>query len=147
MELFDAAVSVGREVGISWTWDPNDYKVNGNFIWKSEDESIAKLYSENRGMVRGISPGITTISATTTDGSNITATCTVRVVENIAVAILQDNGDLVFFRAKEIPNDLYDGDVTEVEYQDLVAAVRSSVSYVMKPYFIIEDNSLTLIIN
>lgn len=32
-----------------------------------------------------------------------------------------------------------DGDVTEVEYQDLVAAVRSSVSYVMKPYFIIED--------
>ena len=114
LELFDAVVSVGREVGISWTWDPNDYKVNGNFIWKSEDESIAKLYSENRGMVRGISPGITTISATTTDGSNITATCTVRVVENIAVAILQDNGDLVFFRAKEIPNDLYDGDVTEV---------------------------------
>ena len=32
-----------------------------------------------------------------------------------------------------------DGDVKEVEYQDLVAAVRSSVSYVMKPYFIIED--------
>ena len=32
-----------------------------------------------------------------------------------------------------------DGDVREVEYQDLVAAVRSSVSYVMKPYFIIED--------
>ena len=32
-----------------------------------------------------------------------------------------------------------DGDVTEVEYQDLVAAVRTSVSYVMKPYFIIED--------
>ena len=37
-----------------------------------------------------------------------------------------------------------DGDVTEVEYQDLVAAVRSSVSYVMKPYFIIEDKEFVL---
>ena len=31
------------------------------------------------------------------------------------------------------------GDVTEVEYQDLVAAIRSNVSYITKPYFIIED--------
>jgi len=31
------------------------------------------------------------------------------------------------------------GDVTEVEYQDLIAAVRSNSNYVMKPYFIIED--------
>lgn len=31
------------------------------------------------------------------------------------------------------------GDVTEVEYQDLVAAIRSNLSYIQKPYFIIED--------
>ena len=30
-------------------------------------------------------------------------------------------------------------DVTEVEYQDLVSAVRSSTSYVYAPHFIIED--------
>lgn len=30
-------------------------------------------------------------------------------------------------------------DETEVEYQDLVAAIRSNASYVMKPLFIIED--------
>ena len=34
------------------------------------------------------------------------------------------------------------GDITEVEYQDLVAAIRSSVSYVNKPYFIIEDEDV-----
>lgn len=34
----------------------------------------------------------------------------------------------------------YDKDsVTEVEYQDLVAAVRSNSSYIFKPYFIVED--------
>ena len=34
------------------------------------------------------------------------------------------------------------GDVTEVEYQDLVAAIRSNLSYVQKPYFIIEDENI-----
>ena len=34
------------------------------------------------------------------------------------------------------------GDVTEVEYQDLVAAIRSNVTYISKPYFIIEDEDI-----
>jgi hypothetical protein len=34
------------------------------------------------------------------------------------------------------------GDVTEVEYQDIVAAIRSNVSYISKPYFIIEDKDI-----
>ena len=32
-----------------------------------------------------------------------------------------------------------DGDITDVEYQDIVAAIRSSASYITKPRFIIED--------
>ena len=32
------------------------------------------------------------------------------------------------------------GDVTQVEYQDLVAAVRSNKSYIFKPLFIIKDD-------
>ena len=34
------------------------------------------------------------------------------------------------------------GDVTEVEYQDIIAAIRSNVSYINKPYFIIEDEDI-----
>lgn len=34
------------------------------------------------------------------------------------------------------------GDVTEVEYQDIVAAIRSNVSYITKPFFIIEDEEI-----
>lgn len=34
------------------------------------------------------------------------------------------------------------GDITEVEYQDLVAAIRSNANYISKPYFIIEDEDL-----
>lgn len=35
-----------------------------------------------------------------------------------------------------------EGDVTEIEYQDLISAIRSNSSYVMKPFFIIEDNDI-----
>lgn len=31
------------------------------------------------------------------------------------------------------------GDVTEVEYQDVIAAIRSSTTFAMKPYFIIQE--------
>ena len=34
------------------------------------------------------------------------------------------------------------GDVVEVEYQDLLAAIRSNSSYVIKPFFVIEDDEL-----
>ena len=34
------------------------------------------------------------------------------------------------------------GDVTEVVYQDLVAAIRSNNAYITKPYFIIQDKEL-----
>lgn len=34
------------------------------------------------------------------------------------------------------------GDVIEIEYQDLQAAIRSNNSYVMNPFFVIEDEEL-----
>lgn len=34
------------------------------------------------------------------------------------------------------------GDTTEVAYQDIIAAIRSGESFVMKPYFIIQDSDI-----
>lgn len=34
------------------------------------------------------------------------------------------------------------GDVTDVEYQDVVAAIRSGASFIFKPYFVIKDEEL-----
>ena len=34
------------------------------------------------------------------------------------------------------------GDTTEVEYQDIIAAIRSHTSFVMMPYFIIQDEAI-----
>lgn len=34
------------------------------------------------------------------------------------------------------------GDVIDVEYQDIIAAIRSNSGYIMKPFFVIEDKDL-----
>lgn len=34
------------------------------------------------------------------------------------------------------------GDVTEVEYQDIVAAIRSNNNYITQPYFVVEDKDV-----
>ena len=48
--------------------------------WTSADEEVATV--DNDGLVSAVGPGQTTITATTTDGSDLSATCHVRVLSN-----------------------------------------------------------------
>lgn len=50
-----------------------------NVVWTSSNEDIATV---DNGVVTAIAEGETMISATTTDGSNISATCLIKVIPN-----------------------------------------------------------------
>ena len=54
-----------------------DNATNKNVIWKSSDDSIAKV--DQTGKVTAVKEGTATITATTQDGSNLSATCVVTV--------------------------------------------------------------------
>ena len=56
--------------------------------WSSSDEMVAIV--DEKGVVTAISLGDATIKATTTDGSNLSATCQVTVVPTLAVYIELD---------------------------------------------------------
>ena len=56
--------------------------------WSSSDEMVAIV--DEKGVVTAISLGEVTITATTTDGSNLSATCQVTVVPTLAVYIELD---------------------------------------------------------
>ena len=58
---------------------------NRTVTWSSSDTSVATVSSE--GVVTALKVGTATITATTTDGSNLTATCKVTVVETPATGI------------------------------------------------------------
>ena len=66
--------------------------------WKSDNEAIAKV--DANGIVTAIAVGETTITATTTDGSNLSAYCKVTVIPTLASSITLDKTE-VSFKANE----------------------------------------------
>lgn len=54
---------------------------NKNVVWASSDESVATVSA--KGVVKGVGAGTCVITATTTDGSNLTAKCSVTVNEPV----------------------------------------------------------------
>ena len=58
---------------------------NKSLTWSSSNESIATV--DENGVVTAIAVGEATITATTTDGSNLSASCKVTVVPTLAVSI------------------------------------------------------------
>ena len=66
--------------------------------WKSDNEAIAKV--DANGIVTAIAVGETTITATSTDGSNLSAYCKVTVIPTLANSITLDKTE-VSFKANE----------------------------------------------
>ena len=74
-----AMVEIESSVRIVPTFNPSNATVK-TLDWKSSDESIAKVED---GIVTGISEGTAIITATTTDGTNLSQTCTITVIGKI----------------------------------------------------------------
>ncbi|MBR4830134.1 MAG: Ig-like domain-containing protein, partial [Muribaculaceae bacterium] len=68
---------------------------NKAVTWKSSDPAIATVSSD--GVVTAVSPGIVNITATTADGSNLSATCKVTVNERIATGITLNKSSLSLY--------------------------------------------------
>ena len=74
-------VSVGGTLDLSVTINPTDAS-NKTLTWSSSDNTIATV---TNGTVKGVKKGTVTITATSTDGSNKSATKTVAVIETSTI--------------------------------------------------------------
>lgn len=83
----NAEMLEGGTVAITPVFTPS-YATNQTLTWTSSDETIATV--NEQGVVTGVKVGNATISATTTDGSDITATCQVTVKPVVATGISVD---------------------------------------------------------
>ncbi len=68
--------TVGETATLTATVTPSD-ATNKSVIWSSSDETVATVNSE--GVVTAVGEGTATITATTNDGTNLSATCIVTV--------------------------------------------------------------------
>ena len=89
---------VGDTVNIAATVNPQNASIK-DLLWTSDDETIAKVYPD--GDVEGISSGRTIIHATSKDGNDVVANCTVIVKDIIkATSININSSDIVMLKGK-----------------------------------------------
>ncbi len=88
----------GTEVQLTIIINPEN-ATNKDIIWTSSEKSIATV--DENGLVNILKEGLAEISATTTDGSNLTATCSVTALsgieklENSAISVNVEGNNIV----------------------------------------------------
>lgn len=103
---------------------------NKKLSWSSSNPSVAEV--DSTGLVTAINVGNTVISATTTDGSNITATCNVEVRVYANDVILNKHETSIYaggaeqLTAQVLPEDAYNTTVTWRTTNYNVASVTSN---------------------
>ena len=90
---------------------------NKSVTWKSSNSKIATV--DSNGKVKALKVGNATITATSTDGSNVSAQCKIKVVQRVtkiklnkSIINLSKKGKTAKLKATVLPNNAYNKSVT-----------------------------------
>lgn len=84
----EATLNEGQTVQLVATVTP-ELADNKSLTWTSSDKSVAKV--DQSGLVTAVAPGTATITAATTDGSDISASCTITVRRYVSEIVLSNS--------------------------------------------------------
>ena len=85
----ETSIQFGQTEKLEVTYNPVDTTADKTIAWKSNDESIAKVSTD--GTVEGVGVGETTITATASNGQEVTCKVTVLPVELNSISITEQN--------------------------------------------------------
>ena len=124
----EASIESGKTLELSATITPDNVR-NKTVTWSSSDENVATVSQE--GVVTAVKAGEATITATTNDGTELTASCTVTVTPKRATDIKIDKeqiemeaGTTATLKATVLPEDAGDRTVTWSSSDENVATVN-----------------------
>lgn len=122
-----ATINVGKTVTVKATVTPAN-AANKTLAWTSSNTKIATV---SNGVVKGVKAGRVVITAKTTDGSNISATCTVIVKQPVTSISLSKKatmytGKKLTLKAKVNPANASNKALTWKSYNTKIAKVASN---------------------
>lgn len=122
-----ATINVGKTVTVKATVTPAN-AANKTLSWTSSNTKIATV---SNGVVKGVKAGRVVITAKTTDGSNISATCTVTVKQPVTSISLSKKatmytGKKLTLKAKVNPANASNKALTWKSYNTKIAKVTSN---------------------
>lgn len=125
-----ATIEEGDKITLTATVFPAN-AINKEVLWSSTNENVAMV--SQGGVVHGLSEGTTTITATSTDGSGVKASCTLNVVPvkvksinlNYSTYTLYE-GEAITLEATVLPQNAKNKEVTwESSNEDVVMVSRT----------------------
>lgn len=135
-----ASLNIGESLSLKATVTPED-ATNKALAFTSSNSSVASI--DNNGTVLALSKGTTTISATSKDGSNISASCTITVQPNTisVTSITLNKSTLVLAKgAKETlsasitPENATNGTISWSSSDAKIAAIDANGKLTAKAY-------------
>ncbi len=130
LDKTEATMLIGETLQLTATVLPENV-TNGDVTWSTSDEAIATV--EN-GLVTAVAPGNVTITATTADGTELTATCAITVNPIVATSIALDKteatmliGETLQLTATVLPENVTNGDVTWSTSDEAIATVENGL--------------------
>ena len=126
-----AELTEGETLQLTVTVLPED-ATDKTVTWTSSDEAVATVNTD--GLVTAVAPGETIITATTNDGSELSASCVVTVLPNIVLATSIDLnqvnaevnvGETMQLTVTVLPEDATDKTVTWTSSDEAVATVNT----------------------
>ena len=131
----NAEVVRGESVTLTATVAPEDAD-NKTLVWSSSDETVATVVD---GVVKTLKAGEAVITATTTDGSNLSASCTVVAKPLLASSVTLDKqnvevvrGETVSLTATVAPEDADNKTLVWTSSDETVATVKDGVVTTLK---------------
>ena len=136
LDKTEAAMLIGETLQLTATVLPENV-TNGDVTWSTSDEAIATV--EN-GLVTALAVGNVTITATTADGTELTATCAITVNPIVATSIALDKteatmliGETLQLTATVLPENVTNGDVTWSTSDEAIATVENGLVTAVAP--------------
>ena len=134
IEISSSSVTLeeGSTLTLSVTVSPADAD-NQDVAWKSDNEDVVTV--DNNGVVTAVAPGTATVTVSTLDGSNLSATCEIRVVkpvvlvESITLDVTEATmnvGDTMMLTATVLPEDADNREVTWISGNEDVVTVDNN---------------------
>jgi len=125
-----ANLIVGQSMSLCASILPSETS-NKNITWESNNVNCATVSAD--GIVNALATGTATITASTTDGSNMSASCTI-IVTNPVISLTLDKtsaemmaGQQITIHASVVPSNADDTNITWSSSDDSVASVENGV--------------------
>lgn len=130
LNLTSASINIGQTIQLQASIVP-DYADNQTIKWSSDNSSVASV--DQSGNVTALSKGEATITAQTTDGSNLSATCRITVIKLVSSIVLSkselsiEKGESATLSAKVAPADASNTALFWSSMNEAIATVDNGV--------------------